>query len=170
MTRPMLDGSSFSVVQQAPEVCAMADVAAVPPGFRSGYPPFTMGGPSSFFIFQVVLADGTTADAVLDWERDTGENDPRRVWRRPYEHQQELFGVVGWRDTISCEDVRPVMDQFIAKPYGVVAPTEWGIAQQRHVRAAKDYAEVTCTECAARFIVRWMERYGAFPEGWEQYL
>lgn len=133
--------------------------------FRGGYPSRAMGGPMSYYIFQVLLEDGNETWAITKEELIDGET--VRCWYRSDEQQSRLDDVVGWRTGVTCQDVREVIAQFVAKSYGVVARGEFATACDLHIQIDGCENAVTCMECAMLFLIWWHNKYGSIPEGWE---
>ncbi len=97
--------------------------------FRKGFPE-KYRGQYMLYVFEIILNDGTTRQAVVD---ETFCDD-KLCWKDPQTRMiiQEST-VLGWRETYNCDAARQDIDAFFKNPISIVTKDHLGNAFVRHI-------------------------------------
>lgn len=97
--------------------------------FRKGLPD-PHRGLCKFYVFELMLNDGTTCQAVLD----ETVCDTRLYWKKP--NNMVIIPastVLGWRETYNCDEARRDVDAYLKDTNSIIAKDHLDDALRRHI-------------------------------------
>ena len=97
--------------------------------FKKGFPRPYMGQ-HKLYVFEIMLNDGTTREAVV---AEIGHDDEVE-WEDPKTRETiSTDKVLGWREIYNCDTARQDIDAFFRNPTSIVAKDHLGDAFNRHI-------------------------------------
>lgn len=98
--------------------------------FRKGFPTGRYLGQYKLYVFEIMLNDGTTREAVAD----KTVCDDNLHWKDPKTRViiSEAM-VLGWRETYNCNAARQDIDAYFRDPVSIVTKDHLGDAFVRHI-------------------------------------
>lgn len=106
--------------------------------YRPGFPGRWLGQ-NKHYVFQVLLADGSTCNALVD--RIKGEE--TLYWKTADSRRTVIPNetVTGWRETYNCDAARQDIDAYFCDPISIITKDHLGDAFARHINRED------CVEC-----------------------
>jgi hypothetical protein len=110
--------------------------------FRKGFPEQYMGQ-HKFYVFEIILNDGTTREAVV---AGIGHDD-EVAWADPKTMATIATStVLGWRETYNCNSARQDIDAYFKDPISIVTKDHLNDAFKRHIERE------LCLSCSEYFL------------------
>ena len=100
--------------------------------FRTGFPTGRRMGQYKLYVFEIMLSDGTTREAVADTSMCGDVEDLH--WKDPKTRVViPQTTVLGWRETYNCDAARQDIDEYFKRPISIVARDHLGDSFTRHM-------------------------------------